>query len=55
MVTIDLASTSVRDANERIRKHGADGTDVELVNPDARHHLGVGLVHPIDVRRRTTG
>ena len=52
MVTIDLAHTSVREANERIRKHGADGTDVELVNPDARHHLGVGLVHPINVRIR---
>ena len=52
MVTIDLAHTSVREANELIRKHGADGTDVELVNPDARHHLGVGLVHPIDVRIR---
>ena len=52
MVTIDLASTSVREANEVIRKYGADGTDVELVNPDARHHLGVGLVHPINVRIR---
>ena len=52
MVTIDLANTSVREANERIRKYGADGTDVELVNPDARHHLGVGLVHPINVRIR---
>ena len=31
MVTIDLAHTSVREANELIRKHGADGTDVELV------------------------
>ena len=52
MVTIDLAHTSVREANERIRRYGADGTDVELVNPDARHHLGVGLVHPINVRIR---
>ena len=52
MVTIDLANTSVREANEFIRKYGADGTDVELVNPDARHHLGVGLVHPINVRIR---
>ena len=52
MVTIDLANTSVREANELIRRYGADGTDVELVNPDARHHLGVGLVHPINVRIR---
>ena len=36
MVTIDLAATSVREANERIRKHGAEGTDVEIINPDAR-------------------
>ncbi len=52
MVTIDLARTAVRDANELIREYGAGGTDVELVNPDARHHLGVGLVHPINVRIR---
>ena len=51
-IRIDLANTSVREANEVIRRYGADGTDVELVNPDARHHLGVGLVHPINVRIR---
>ena len=28
MVAIDLASTSVRKANELIRKYGADGADV---------------------------
>lgn len=52
MVTIDLASVLVRDANDRIRSLGAEGEDVELVNPDARHHLGVGLTHPITVRIR---
>ena len=52
MVKIDLADTPVRSANERIREHGAQGEDVELVNPDARHHLGVGLIHPINVHIR---
>jgi glutamate synthase domain-containing protein 2 len=52
MVTIDLARLSVRDANEQIRGHGERGEDVELVNPDARHHLGVGLVGDITVRIR---
>ncbi len=50
MATIDLATTSVRDANGLIRNYGAEGEDVVVINPDARHHIGVGLVHPIRVR-----
>ena len=52
MVAIDLAETSVREANERIREAGARGEDVEVLNPDARHHIGVGLTDPITVRVR---
>ena len=52
MVTIDLADVAVRDANELIREAGAGGEDVEVLNPDARHHIGVGLTHPITVRVR---
>ena len=50
MVALDLAELSVREANERIRAAGAAGDDVEILNPDARHHIGVGLIHPITVR-----
>lgn len=49
MATIDLSVTPVREANELLRKYGADGIDVEVLNPDARHHIGVGLTHPINV------
>ena len=52
MVAIDLAEIPVREANERIREAGARGEDVEVLNPDARHHIGVGLVGPITVRVR---
>ena len=52
MVTIDLAEIPVREANESIRAAGAQGEDVEVLNPDARHHIGVGLIHPITVRVR---
>ncbi|TDJ22856.1 MAG: glutamate synthase [Gammaproteobacteria bacterium] len=52
MVALDLAELSVREANERIRAAGAAGDDVEILNPDARHHIGVGLIHPITVRVR---
>ena len=52
MVALDLAELSVREANERIRAAGAAGDDVEILNPDARHHIGVGLIHPITVQVR---
>ncbi len=52
MVTIDLADLPVREANERIRAVGEQGQDVEVLNPDARHHIGVGLTAPITVRVR---
>lgn len=52
MVTVDLGALPVREANDLIRKAGADGEDVEVLNPDARHHIGVGLTHPVTVRIR---
>ena len=52
MVQVDLAELSVTQANRRLKELGADGVDVEVVNPDARHHIGVGLVHPINVHVR---
>ncbi len=50
MVAIDLSDVPVRRANELIRECGLGGDDVEIVNPDARHHIGVGLTHEITVR-----
>ncbi len=52
MAQIDLSRIPVREANERIRAFGEQGEDVEVINPDARHHIGVGLIHPITVRVR---
>ncbi|MDA0261997.1 MAG: glutamate synthase-related protein [Proteobacteria bacterium] len=50
MVTIDLSDVPVRRANELIREYGAAGEDIEVLNPDARHHIGVGLTHDVTVR-----
>jgi len=50
MVTIDLSKLGITEANQKIRACGVDGRDVEVVNPDARHNIGVGLVDPIRVR-----
>ena len=52
MVTIDLAELPVREANERIRALGEEGHNIEVINPDARHHIGVGLTAAVDVHIR---
>lgn len=49
-VTIDLSKLDITAANEKIRECGRNGQDVEVINPDARHNIGVGLVDPIKVR-----
>ena len=50
MAKIDLNEISVREANQLIRAAGAAGEDVEVTNPDAKHHLGVGLTDKIKVK-----
>ena len=52
MASIDLADVSVTDANRLLLEYGAAGEDVDILDPDARHHIGVGLTHPITVRVR---
>ncbi|MBM3676465.1 MAG: glutamate synthase [Actinobacteria bacterium] len=50
MATIDLAQVSVTEANRLIRAYGDQGEDVDVANPDARHHIGVGLTAPVRLR-----
>jgi glutamate synthase domain-containing protein 2 len=50
VATLDLATLSVTDANRLLLEYGEQGEHVDIVNPDARHHLGVGLTYPITVR-----
>lgn len=52
MVTIDLAEMPVRKLNEILRGFGATHQNAEIVNPDAKHYIGVGLISPILVRVR---
>jgi glutamate synthase domain-containing protein 2 len=50
MATVDLAQVSVTEANRLLLQYGEQGDDVDVVNPDARHHIGVGLTYPIALR-----
>ena len=49
MATIDLATMPIRTANEVIRGYGAIHQDIEVINPDARHYIAVGLTNPVAV------
>lgn len=52
MVTLNLAQMSVRKVNEILRGFGATHQNAEIINPDARHYIGVGLISPIRIRIR---
>lgn len=52
MATIDLSAMPLRTANEVIKGFGANHEDVDILNPDARHYIAVGLTSPITVRIR---
>lgn len=47
-VSIDCDGKSITEINEFLRKAAADGiAEVEILNPDARHNLGVCITDPI--------
>lgn len=49
MATIDLSTMPIKTANEVIRGYGAAHSDIEIINPDARHYIAVGLTNPVKV------
>ena len=50
MATIDLSQMPIRTANEVIKGYGAVHKDIDIINPDARHYIAVGLTNPVNVR-----
>ena len=49
MATIDLSEMPTRTANEVIRGYGAIHESIEVINPDAKHYIGVGLTSAVPV------
>ncbi len=49
MATIDLSTLPMRTANEVIRGYGATHQDIDVLNPDAKHYIAVGLTNPVKV------
>ena len=50
MATIDLSQMKTRTANEVIRGYGAVHEPIEIINPDAKHYIGVGLTSTVPVK-----
>ena len=52
METINISGMEMRKVNEILRGYGSTHRNVEIINPDARHYIGVGLINPIRVMIR---
>ncbi|MCP5072736.1 MAG: glutamate synthase [Rhodobacteraceae bacterium] len=52
MQQIDLSRMSVREGNELLREIAEQEDVIEVLNPDAKHHIGVGLTSPCTVKIR---
>ncbi len=52
METINISEMEMRKVNEILRGYGSTHRNVEIINPDARHYIGVGLINPIRVMIR---
>ncbi|HYF49084.1 MAG TPA: protein glxC [Planctomycetota bacterium] len=49
VMRFDLAKTSVRELNHFLHTEARKGTRVEILNPEGRHNLAVGLDAEVDV------
>jgi len=47
MIVLDAAKTTVTDINRALRNAGKSGEEVKVINPQAKHNLGVGILEPV--------
>ncbi len=49
-VTLDCAKLTTREINTTIKRLAAEGeTEIQLINPEARHSLGVAIFYPVKI------
>lgn len=49
-VTLDCAKLTTREINTTIKRLAAEGeTKIQLINPEARHSLGVAIFYPVKI------
>lgn len=50
MAQVDLSTVSVTEGNNLIRQYAEAGENIDVLNPDARHHIGVGVTNDVTIR-----
>lgn len=50
MAQVDLSAVTVTEGNNLIRQYAEAGEDIDVLNPDARHHIGVGVTNDVTIR-----
>ena len=45
MVTLDAGQMTTREINVRLKELAANGEEITITNPQARHNIGVGIFH----------
>jgi len=50
MAQVDLSAVSVTEGNNLIRQYAEAGESIDVLNPDARHHIGVGVTGSASIR-----
>jgi len=49
-VTLDCAKLTTREINTTIKRLAAEGeTEIHLINPEARHSLGIAIFYPVKI------
>ena len=49
MVTLDAGQMSTREINVRLKDLAAKGEEITITNPQARHNIGVAVLHPCKI------
>ena len=50
MVSIDASKLSIRELNTKIKTIASEGLPIQIMNPEARHNIAVGILDQCDIK-----
>ena len=49
LVTLDASTLTARELNRKLKELARNGAEITVVNPEAQHNIGVGIVQPCKI------
>ena len=49
MVILDASKLTARELNQKLKELSKDGAEITIVNPEAQHNIGVGIIQPCKI------